>query len=80
MAENRNGLIAAAMATQATGKAEREAGELMVAGSVKRRNKCGRITPGADKACDTRDFVDTVRAIRSDTALHAEQYEPAQRN
>ena len=61
--ENRNGLIAAAMATQATGKAEREAGELLVAGIVKRRNKRGRITLGADKAYDTRDFVDTVRAI-----------------
>ena len=61
--ENRNGLIAAAMATQATGKAEREAGELLVAGIVKRRNKGGRITLGADKAYDTRDFVDTVRAI-----------------
>ena len=34
-----------------------------MAGIVKRRNKRGRITLGADKAYDTRDFVDTVRAI-----------------
>ena len=59
--ENRNGLIAAAKATQADGKAERDAGALMVAGIVKRRK--GRITLGADKAYDTRDFVDTVREM-----------------
>lgn len=61
--ENRNGLITAAMATEANGKAEREAGSLMVAGILKRRNKSGRITLGADKAYDTRDFVDTVRGM-----------------
>jgi len=61
--ENRNGLIAAAMATQATGKAEREAGGLMVAGIVKSRKKRTRITLGADKAYDTRDFVDQVRGM-----------------
>jgi transposase len=59
--ENRNGLIAAAMATQADGKAERDAGTLMVAGIVKKKRK--RITLGADKAYDTRDFVDTVRGM-----------------
>jgi len=61
--ENRNGLIAAAMATEANGKAEREAGGLMVAGVVKRRKKRTRITLGADKAYDTRDFVDAVRGM-----------------
>ena len=35
----------------------------MVAGILKRRNKSGRITLGADKAYDTRDFVDTVRGM-----------------
>lgn len=59
--ENRNGLIAAAMATRAEGKAERDAGTLMVAGIVKKKRK--RITLGADKAYDTRDFVDTVRGM-----------------
>jgi transposase len=59
--ENRNGLIAAAMATQANGTAERDAGTLMIAGIVKRKKK--RITLGADKAYDTRNFVDTVREM-----------------
>jgi transposase len=58
--ENRNGLIAAAMATQADGRAEREAGALMIGGIV---NKRKRITLGADKAYDTRDFVAMVRQM-----------------
>jgi transposase len=58
--ENRNGLIAAAMATQANGTAERDAGTLLIAGIVKRKK---RITLGADKAYDTRNFVDTVREM-----------------
>jgi Transposase DDE domain len=61
--ENRNGLIAAATATQANGKAERKAGSLMVAGIVKKRPRSGRITLGADEAYDTRDFVDTMRGM-----------------
>jgi hypothetical protein len=49
--ENRNGLIVAAMATQANGTAERNAGTLMIAGIIKRKKR--RITLGADKAYDT---------------------------
>src|SRR5262252_10721769 len=48
--ENRNGLIVAAMATQADGTAERDSGILMVAGLT--RNGAHRITLGADKAYD----------------------------
>jgi len=59
--ENRNGLIAAAMATQADGTAERDAGALMIAGIVKKKRR--RITLGADKAYDTRNFVDAVREM-----------------
>jgi len=59
--ENRNGLVVAAMATQADGTAERDAGLLMVAELMKRRTR--RITLGADKAYDTRDFVNTVREL-----------------
>ncbi len=59
--ENRNGLIAAAMVTRADGTAERDAGTLMIAGIVKKKRK--RITLGADKAYDTRNFVDTVRGM-----------------
>ena len=59
--ENRNGLIAAAMTTQADGRAERDAALLMLYELTRKRS--GRITTGADKAYDTRDFVDTVREL-----------------
>lgn len=61
--ENRNGLIAAAMATQADGTAERDAAILLVAGLTEKNR--GRITLGADKAYDTQDFVATVRELRA---------------
>jgi len=61
LVENRNGLIAAAMTTQADGRAERDAALLMLHELTRKRN--GRITTGADKAYDTRDFVDTVREL-----------------
>ena len=55
LVENRNGLIAAAMVTQADGYAEREAALLMLADKQQGRSR--RITVGADKAYDTKDFV-----------------------
>ena len=61
LVENRNGLIAAAMTTQADGRAERDTALLMLHDLTKKRR--GRITTGADKAYDTRDFVDTVREL-----------------
>jgi len=61
LVENRNGLIAAAMTTQADGTAERDAALLMLHELTQKRN--GRITAGADKAYDTRDFIDTVREL-----------------
>ena len=59
--ENRNGLVVAAMATQADGTAEYDAGLLMVADLMKKHKR--RITLGADKAYDTKDFVNTVREL-----------------
>jgi hypothetical protein len=59
--ENRNGLIAAAMTTQADGRAERDAGLLMLHELT--RGRSARITAGADKAYDTRDFLSTVREL-----------------
>jgi transposase len=59
--ENRNGLIAAAMATQADGTAERDAAILMVADLTEAERR--RITVGADKAYDTQDFVSTMREL-----------------
>src|SRR5215813_7783737 len=60
--ENRHGLIAAAMATQADGTAERDAALLML--NDLQEGRGARITLGADKAYDTQDFVSTVRNMR----------------
>jgi transposase len=60
--ENRHGLIADAMATQADGYAERDAGLLMLhaqwQGAPRRRR-----TVGADKGYDVREFVDLAREL-----------------
>jgi transposase len=61
LVENRNGLIAAAMATQADGYAEREAALLML--EDKQQDRSRRITVGADKAYDSKDFVTAVRDL-----------------
>jgi transposase len=61
LVENRNGLIAAAMTTQAEGRAERDAALFMLHELT--RTRSGRITTGADKAYDTRDFVSTLREL-----------------
>ena len=61
LVENRNGLIAAAMATQADGYAEREAALLML--DQKQKGRSRRITVGADKAYDAQDFVTAARAL-----------------
>ncbi|MCW6534053.1 IS5 family transposase [Sphingomonas lycopersici] len=56
--ENRNGLVVGALLTQATGTAEREAALALVDGLEAK----GRITLGADKAYDAREFVRDLRA------------------
>ncbi len=61
LVENRNGLIAAAMVTHADGYAERDAALLMLA--EKQQSRTRRITVGADKAYDSKDFVRTVREL-----------------
>jgi transposase len=61
LVENRNGLIAAAMVTHADGFAERDAALLML--HEKQQGHARRITVGADKAYDTKDFVSTVREL-----------------
>jgi transposase len=61
LVENRNGLIAAAMATQADGYAEREAALLML--QEKQKGRSRRITVGADKAYDTKDFIAATREL-----------------
>jgi len=61
LVENRNGLIAAAMATTADGYAEREAALLLLESQRKGRRR--RITLGADKAYDSKDFVAATRQL-----------------
>ncbi len=61
LVENRNGLIAAAMATHADGYAERDAALRMLDQRQKGRSR--RITVGADKAYDTSDFVVAARTL-----------------
>jgi transposase len=65
LVENRNGLIAAAMVTHADGFAERDAALLML--RSKQMGRSRRITVGADKAYDTKDFVRTVRELNVTT-------------
>ena len=57
--ENRHGLVVGAMATRATGTAEREAALELV---DRHRNGRRRITLGADKAYDVAEFVPALRA------------------
>ena len=59
LVENRNGLIAQAMATTADGYAEREAALLLLEAQQKAGTR--RITVGADKAYDAKNFVEAVR-------------------
>ena len=75
--ENRNGLIAAAMVTQADGYAEREAALRMLADKQQGRAERGprRITVGADKAYDAKDFV-RAAGPEGRTAHHEESALP----
>lgn len=61
LVENRNGLIAAAMVTQADGYGEREAALLMLADKQQGRSR--RITVGSDKAYDSKNFVQAARQL-----------------
>jgi hypothetical protein len=55
--DNRHGLAADVRLTEATGRAERDTAVVM-AGSLPGNR---RVTLGADKACDTREFVGCLR-------------------
>jgi Transposase DDE domain len=55
--ENRNGLAIDATVTQATGTAERDTGAVF----ARKVSGGRRVTIGADKAYDTREFVEQVR-------------------
>src|SRR5258705_4166475 len=74
LVENRNGLIAAAMATQADGYAEREAALLML--KDKQKGCKRRITAGAGKALESRGFVGGARKLNFTVAGTKEDTEP----
>ena len=61
LVENRNGLIVGAMATAADGYAERDAAMLLVHERWRRGERIE--TVATDKGYDSRDFVDTIRAM-----------------
>ena len=63
LSENRHGLIIECELTPASGTAEREAG-LRLLGKERGRRRRRRLTVGADKGYDCRDFVAGVRALR----------------
>lgn len=62
LTENRNGLIVDCELTEASGTAEREAG-LRLLGRQRRHGR-GRMSVGADRGYDTKDFVAGVRALK----------------
>jgi transposase len=61
--ENRNGLVTETRLTQATGTAEREAALEMIEQIASSDRQ--RVTVGADKAYDTRDFVRDLRDLNA---------------
>lgn len=71
LTENRNGLVVAAMATQSSTRAEREAAILLL-DKMKRRDRA--ITLGADKGYQNESFVEQLRARR--VAPHVAEYAP----
>jgi hypothetical protein len=61
LVENRNGLFAAAMVTHTDAYAGRDAALFML--EQVQRDRMRRITVGADKAYDTKEFVITAREL-----------------
>jgi IS5 family transposase len=74
LTENRNGLVVAALATHADGSAERDAARRM-AESLPGTH---RVTLGADKGYDTRDFVAELRGMQ--ITPHVAQNAPHRRS
>ena len=76
LVENRNGLIAATMATQADGHAERDAALLML--DERQKTSTKRITVGADKAYDTKSFIAGTRSLN--VTAHVQKNEKGRRS
>lgn len=65
LSDNRNGLIASAVVTQADGYAEREAAKAMINDARQALGDDEReITLGADKGYDAKEFIDACQAMK----------------
>ena len=64
LADNRHGLIANAMVTQADGYAEREAAKRMVGDAREAVSADAQITLGADKGYDAREFIEALDELK----------------
>lgn len=65
LSDNRHGLIANAMVTQADGCAEREAAKAMINDARQALGDDGReVTLGADKGYDAKEFIDACAAMK----------------
>lgn len=74
LVENRSGLIVGTYLTQADGHAERDAALMMLYEKRKRSSK--PITVGADKAYDTKDFIQSSATDEDRSACLAEHHRP----
>ncbi len=64
LSDNRHGLIANAMVTQADGYAEREAAKVMISAARQALGDADReVTLGADKGYDAQEFIDACVAM-----------------
>ena len=70
--ENRNGLVIDSRLTSATGKAEREAAQQMIG----KRAGGQRLTLGADKGYDAKDFVNRLRKLNVSPCRHRSESDP----
>jgi hypothetical protein len=65
LSDNRHGLIASAVVTQADGFAEREAAKVMISDAREALGDDNReITLGADKGYDAKEFIDVCLALK----------------
>jgi IS5 family transposase len=71
--ENRNGLVVAALTTQSSTTAEREAALTMIERLQERQMRAGEVTLGADKQYQEPGFIAALRARR--IAPHVAEYE-----
>jgi transposase len=65
LSDNRHGLIASAVVTQADGHAEREAAKAMISEAKQAAPEDAQVTLGADKGYDAHEFVEALQENKS---------------